>query len=475
MAHAVVGARVGGVHAGLAGLAAARVAGERAVERGGAGVAGNPFGAVHLGGAEPVAGLARLDEQLALARKAGGGVQAALPGGECQPLPAAVGIEARHVERAVVEQLAVGRKAAGAHRVARDKFVDVLKARVLAHVDHGAAIDGLHHERTFVRGAAERGALDGRAGRVEGVDLHHPAVAVELIGVARGVEALVVLVPAVAVALRPQAPAPRMRVGLGRAVEVADEVFFAGEVGAPGRYAVGAVVEGAAYLRAAGVERGAHERVAGGRALQAHRRGGGDAARVAARAQHRPAALGVALHFDDRHAVRGLRLGHLFGAPRRRAVGVQQALIGVLVVDHQQAALALRRAFERKEMHAVVVHAGLQRLLGGAVAAVGAKCRQPGRQPRRTDGVAPGVDGLGHVTGRHQYGVGARHRHAGEAEQPRRRRAHAGRQRSQQGARGGQAAAQHHAPRRIAKRVDVGIGRGVGILQGRKVLHARIL
>ena len=101
----------------------------------------------------------------------------------------------------------------GRDLVAADELVDVLEARVLAGVDHRAAVLGGGDPRALVRGAAQRRALDGRARRVEGVDLHHPAEAVEFVRVLLGVEARVVFGPAVEAGL---AHAPALLVGVGR-------------------------------------------------------------------------------------------------------------------------------------------------------------------------------------------------------------------------------------------------------------------
>jgi hypothetical protein len=115
-----------------------------------------------------------------------------------QPLPGAVALETGHVQRAVVQQFGVLAEAAGLDAVAADELVDVLEARVLAHVGHDPLVARGGDGRALVRGAAQRRALDGRAAGVEGVDLDHPAEAVVLVGVLGGVEAVVELGPAVA-------------------------------------------------------------------------------------------------------------------------------------------------------------------------------------------------------------------------------------------------------------------------------------
>jgi hypothetical protein len=99
------------------------------------------------------------------------------------------------------------------------------------------------------------------------------------------------------------------------------------------------------------------------------------------------------------------------GVQRLDAVGVQQRLVGVLVVHHEQAALAA--GVEREEVHAVVVHAGLHGLVVGAVARVGREGRHAARD---AGGRAPGVEHLPFVLGRHHHAVAQRGGHAGEAE-----------------------------------------------------------
>jgi hypothetical protein len=79
------------------------------------------------------------------------------------------------------------------------------------------------------------------------------------------------------------------------------------------------------------------------------------------------------------------------GVPGLLAVRVQQAVVGVLVVDGQQAAA---RAVERVELQPVVVHAHLHGLLGGAVAGVGLKA---GMAPGDAHRLAPGRQRRGDI------------------------------------------------------------------------------
>jgi hypothetical protein len=372
----------------------------------------------------------------------------------------------------VVEQLAVRPAAARLHPVAAHELVDVFEASVLAGVHDGAAVLRQRHPGAFVRGAADRRALDRHAGRVERVDLHHPAEAVRLVGMLHRVEALVVLGPAVGARLA-KAPALLVRVELVAAVEVEGEVLLAGEVGAPRRLAARAVVQGAEDGAARRIRRCPHQRMARGGPAHGHRRERREAARKSARPHDLPAAV-LQFDLDDRHAVGGLRLPHLLGTPRLHAVGVQQAVVGVLMVHREQAMGGA--ALERIEVDAVVVHAHLHFLLGRRVGGVGAP---GGHVARHADRLAPGRDHARHIALGHDERVGAGGGHALEAE-PGARTRHPGAtggQRAEERAEGrAQRELQHAAPRRIGHAVDVGIGGAIAVLHRIEVFrHLRFL
>ena len=114
--------------------------------------------------------------------------------------------------------------------------------------------------------------------------------------------------------------------------EVTVEVLFTGEIRAPGREAVGAVVQGAEHAGAAGVGLGLHQRVAGGRAADLHWRVAGDAA-VGLRVEDDLPLVAVLTDVDHRGAVRGLRLQNLVGGPRGHGAGAAQGRVvpGVVV------------------------------------------------------------------------------------------------------------------------------------------------
>jgi secreted PhoX family phosphatase len=71
---------------------------------------------------------------------------------------------------------------------------------------------------------------------------------------------------------------------------------------------------------------------------------------------------------DAGDTMRRLRLCHLGGGPVAVAVGVQHAFVGVFVVHHQEGTRTSRRFPQRIEMHAIVMHGGLHRLVGRAIA-----------------------------------------------------------------------------------------------------------
>ena len=108
------------------------VVGQRAIDPARSLVDGQPFGAVHLGRAQQVAGLPGFDEHLALVGKTIGRCQWALAVHQRQPLALAIGVKTGHVQRALVQQMAVGFGPAGLHAASAHEFVDVFKAGVFA-------------------------------------------------------------------------------------------------------------------------------------------------------------------------------------------------------------------------------------------------------------------------------------------------------------------------------------------------------
>ena len=296
--------------------------------------------------------------------------------------------------------------------VAAHELVDVLEALVVAHVEGDAPIGRDRQRRPFVLESAHRGALDRLAGRVEGIDLHHPPEPVWLIRMQGGVEALVELVPAVAEAavVEPVALLERGQAA-GPVDEIGVEVLLAREVRAPRGTATRAVVDGAERGPAGRIGGGPEPGMAGGGPPECDRGGRGDPARVPRRADHDPP-VAVEADLDHRHAVGGLRLPDLVGRPGIHAARMQQPVVRVFVVHGQEPVdRADLPGGEREEVHAVMVHPGLARLLGDAIARIRLE-----RGPIR-DRIAPGVEDLGDVAGRDDQGVGGRHRHARETQE----------------------------------------------------------
>ena len=103
----VVGARVGSVYGGHIVSTAVAVVCERGVNPA-LFVNINPLWAVHFGGAQQVAGLARFNQNFGLIRKAIGRCERTLAMCQCHPLAFTVCIELGDIQRAVIEQGGVG-------------------------------------------------------------------------------------------------------------------------------------------------------------------------------------------------------------------------------------------------------------------------------------------------------------------------------------------------------------------------------
>ena len=129
-------------------------------------------------------------------------------------------------------------------------------------------------------------------------------------------------------------------------------------------------------------------------------------------------------HFNHRHAHGGLRLGGFLVVPVGHAVRVQQAIIGVFVVDGQQAALAVRRAKRQREVgHAVVVHAGF------AAPVLRRCCWRPALKAGCLPGTpigSPQAYSTWGIASRHMHHVIRRERQAGKAQAQRRGRGRVG-------------------------------------------------
>ena len=183
--------------------------------------------------------------------------------------------------------------------------------------------------------AAHRRALDGGAGGIHRVYFHYPAKTVGLVGVFHRIESSVELVPTVRPVLA-GAPSFLVVVDLVAVAKIGHPVLFARKVGPPRCLAAGTVVERAQYGAPCGVGSGFHHCVTGSRALYRERRVHGETAGKAGGPNHLPVA---ALEFDliHRQTMRVLGLLDFFGVHIVEATDMQQAVIGVLMVDGNQA------------------------------------------------------------------------------------------------------------------------------------------
>ncbi len=366
-------ARVRGVH--FVGRTL-RVVGQVEVDLAGRRVHFGILGPVHLGGAEVIGGEAGVDQDIALVLEAEPlGEPRARAVDERQPLAGPVGIETGNVKRAGIEEVLVGGAVLGIDPALGDEAVDIVEALVVALIDDEAAVLVDDVAGPLVLEAAHGRALDRDRGRIERIDLDHPAEAIDLVRLLRDVEAVMEFAPGIPLAGGPVAaqglPLGRQGLGGGFAPEVAVEVLLAGEPRSPRRHAAGAVVEHAAHGRAGGIAR----------RLEAHMARGGsgkldlglsrDAARVLGGGDDRPA-VPLALHLEHRAAVRhhlGVDdvLGHacevVVPAAALSDAAEHQLAVRVLVIDDEQAVIGA--PVERHEAEKVVVVAELLSLGGG--------------------------------------------------------------------------------------------------------------
>ena len=173
--------------------------------------------------------------------------------------------------------------------------------------------------------------FDGGAFGIGRVDFGDPAVAVRLVRlggqVVTRIELFIGIAPFAADAVARQTVGFVITAG---GTEVAVEVFFAGQVGAPKRLARTAVVHRALRAHALGVGVRLHQRVTGCGAVHRHLGFMGDAAVVRAVLHH---LIGAAVHRDlhDRHALKVLQKHHLVRVLRRAVRGGGKVDLGVHV------------------------------------------------------------------------------------------------------------------------------------------------
>ena len=332
----------------------------------------DPLRTVHLGATQQVTGLARADHDLALVCEPVARMESALPVHQGQPYTASIGVEAGYVKRPVVQQIPIGCKAAGLDGVTADELVDVLKAGILTHVHHRTATLGHGHGGPLVCSPSQGRALDRRMAGVHRINLYHPAKAVDFVGVLGGIEPYVMFMPAIACGIAfAKPPAPLVGIGLIRTVEVADEVLLAGEVGAPGRLAAAAVVDGSQHPTATRIGRGLHQGVACSWPADRCRGSGGDSTGPRRGSYNGPLATPCG-HFANTDPVGCLGLSNLLSAPVALAITVEQAIVHVLMVHHQEAGLG---ALDCVVVNAIMVHAELCFLFGGGVGRIGLESR----------------------------------------------------------------------------------------------------
>ena len=308
------------------------------------------------------------------------------------------GLELGDIQRALVQQVGVDPAIVFVELARRDELVNVLVALVIPHVDHRATILGQGDPCAFMLESSQRGSLGGYTAIVVRIDLDHPAKPVGFVRMHIGAEALVMLMPAIAETALGDAIAILMT---GRRAifqrEVTIPVFLAGQISPPGGVAMGTVVQGSQNFPSRGVGLGLHQRMSRRRPGHPHRAVAGQAPPITGGAHHFPTGT-IELDLDHGHAVRRLTLANLLGGPGLHATDMQQAVVGVFMVHHQNAPGGIglpagQRKGQREEVHAIVMHAGLQFLIAGGVAGI----RFVFRAVR--DGIAPGIQDLDGIIG----------------------------------------------------------------------------
>ncbi len=136
---------------------------------------------IHGRGAQQARGFARAHQHIALiaernrpfgrARRRVRGVQR-----QSDPFAASVFIEARGVERAFAQKIAVGEAIAGIVAAARNEFVDELIDLIVTGIDGDASIARQRRVGAFGLASAKRGALARRPGGIVRIDLDNPAI-----------------------------------------------------------------------------------------------------------------------------------------------------------------------------------------------------------------------------------------------------------------------------------------------------------
>ena len=181
-----------------------------------------------------------------------------MPEDQRQPVAAPLLVEPGNVQRAGRQQLHIGFTVGRIVFFVRDEFIDVLKLLVVPHIDHHAVIGGERDGCPLMLEAAQGGVLARCGGGVVGIDLHDPAETVGFVRSFIDAEPLVHLVPAVGFIAVADAVAFFQRIEIGFFDKNIRPVLLAGEIGAPRRMAVGAVLHGAQHAFPLRVSGGFH-------------------------------------------------------------------------------------------------------------------------------------------------------------------------------------------------------------------------
>ena len=339
-----------------------------------------PLRAVHRGSAHKVGSQTGIDQHISLAGKAIVFIQTVLTVDQRQPLTGAIIIEPGDIQSAFIQQAAIGGRRVVVRR--SDKLVDVLEAGIVARVaDDRLALFSRGKNHTLVAETAHGGALLRVAGRVERIDLDHPAEADRLVAIViRGGCTLDAGIEADKLVRTVVSQFPGITAGraglhtvtgmLARVItlvgEIAGPVLLGGHVGAPGRIAITAVVQGAAGHGAVRAVKRLDEITAANRTMDLHRRQRGDTAVQRIRL-NAPLVVGTLDDADHRYAVGVGFLAYLVsraltinqrrqgtaGERKPLGCGVHQAGFDILVIEHQQAVIGT--AINRVKVHAVVV------------------------------------------------------------------------------------------------------------------------
>ena len=204
-----------------------------------------------------------------------------------QPFAIPRSIEARDIQRAMVEQVTVGCAITRIEPVTRDELVDVLELGVIPHVGGHSPISRQDGVGTLVAEAPESRSLARWCSRVRRVDFDDPAVAEWLARLAAQIKTRIDEIPAINRPFLDRPTSVRLARGLigggcsprGCAAKIILDVLFCRQVGAPRGFTTRAVGERTERHGSRRVSGGAHQGVAARGTRDVHRRIGGDTTR----------------------------------------------------------------------------------------------------------------------------------------------------------------------------------------------------